>query len=74
MHVSVRYLIFAAFNDEIWARTYCFSKHTQLSMFVHYLAARPESLGVVAWLLHGCSLAACAKTMVVSRPCLIVLP
>jgi hypothetical protein len=72
MHVSVRYLIFAAFNDEIWARTYCFSKNTQLSMFVHHLAARPKSLGVIAWLLHCSSLAACAKDMAASSTCLIV--
>jgi hypothetical protein len=65
MHVSVRYLIFAAFNDEIWARTYCFSKNTQLSAFVHHLAARPKSLGVIAWLLHCSFLAACAKTWLV---------
>ena len=60
MHVSVRYLIFAAFNDEIWAKTCCFSKNTQLSMIVHHLA-QPESLGVIAWLLHCSSLAACAN-------------
>jgi hypothetical protein len=72
MHVSVRYLIFAAFNDEIWARTYCFSKNTQLSAFVHHLAARPESLGVIAWLLHCCSLAFCAEGMAAARPRLIV--
>jgi hypothetical protein len=72
MHVSVRYLIFAAFNDKIWARTYCFSKHTQLSAFVHHLAARPESLGVIAWLLHCSSLAVCAKGMAGARPRLIV--
>jgi hypothetical protein len=72
MHVSVRYLIFAAFNDEIWARTCCFSKNTQLSMFVHHLA-QPESLGVIAWLLHFCCfLAVCAKDMAAARPRLIV--
>ena len=71
MHVSVRYLIFAAFNDEIWARTCCFSKNTQLSMFVHHLA-QPESLGVIAWLLHCSSLAACAEGMAGARPRLIV--
>jgi hypothetical protein len=51
----------------LWARTYCFSKHTQLSMFVHHLAARPKSLGIIAWLLHCGSLAACAKDMAASR-------
>jgi hypothetical protein len=34
--------------------------------------AQPESLGIIAWLLHCCSLAACAEDMVVSRPSLIV--
>ncbi len=33
-------------------------------LFVHHLAAWPENLGVIAWLLHCCSLAACAKDMV----------
>jgi hypothetical protein len=43
----------------------------QLSIiFVHHLAARPENLGVIAWLLHCCcSLAFCAKDMFSSRPC-----
>jgi hypothetical protein len=41
-------------------------------LFVHHLAARPESLGVIAWLLYCSSLAACAKDMVVSRPHLMV--
>jgi hypothetical protein len=40
--------------------------------FVHHLAARPESLGIITWLLHCCSLAACAQTVVVRRPCLSV--
>jgi hypothetical protein len=30
-------------------------------VFVHHLAAPPESLGIIAWLLHCGSLAACAK-------------
>ena len=61
-------------NDEIRARTSCFSKPFQLSNnFVHHLAARPKSLGVIAWLLHCCcSLAFCAKGMAAARPCLIV--
>jgi hypothetical protein len=60
-------------NDEIRARTSCFSKPFQLSNnFVHHLAARPKSLGVIAWLLHCCFLAACAKDMDVARPHLIV--
>jgi hypothetical protein len=41
-------------------------------LFVHHLAARPESLGVVAWLLHCCSLAFCAQGMAGARPHLIV--
>jgi hypothetical protein len=41
-------------------------------MFVHHLAARPESLGVIAWLLHCCSLAFCAEGMAAARPRLIV--
>jgi hypothetical protein len=42
-------------------------------LFVHHLAARPESLGVIAWLLHCCcSLAGCAKGMAGARPHLIV--
>jgi hypothetical protein len=57
----------------LWARISRFSEHTQLSAFVHHLAARPESLGVVAWLLHCCSLAFCAQGMAVSRPSLIVV-
>jgi hypothetical protein len=32
---------------------------------VHHLAAQPESLGVIAWLLHCSFLAACAKTWLV---------
>jgi hypothetical protein len=40
-------------------------------MFVHHLAG-PEILGVIAWLLHCSSRAACAKDMVVSRRHLIV--
>ncbi len=40
-------------------------------LFVHHLAARPESLGVIAWLLRCCCfLAACAKDMAAARPCL----
>jgi hypothetical protein len=39
---------------------------------VHHLAAQPESLGVIAWLLHCSFLAACAKDMDVARPRLIV--
>jgi hypothetical protein len=31
-------------------------------MFVHHLAAQPKSLGIIAWLLHCCSLAFCAET------------
>jgi hypothetical protein len=31
-------------------------------MFVHHLA-QPESLGIIAWLLHCCSLAFCAQGM-----------
>jgi hypothetical protein len=38
---------------------------------VHHLAQQ-ESHGIIAWLLHCSSLAACAKDMVVSRPHLIV--
>jgi hypothetical protein len=34
-------------------------------LFVHHLAAQPESLGVIAWLLHCCSLAFCAETWLV---------
>jgi hypothetical protein len=56
----------------LWARISRFSEHTQLSAFVHHLAARPESLGVVAWLLHCCSLAFCAQGMAGARPHLIV--
>ncbi len=41
-------------------------------LFVHHLAAQPESLGIIAWLLHCGFLAACAKEIVVSRPRLIV--
>ncbi len=41
--------------------------------FVHHLAAQPESLGVIAWLLHGCcSLAFCAQGMAAARHHLIV--
>jgi hypothetical protein len=40
-------------------------------MFVHHLA-QPESLGIIAWLLHCSFLAACAKDMDVARPRLIV--
>jgi hypothetical protein len=40
-------------------------------MFVHHLA-QPESLGIIAWLLHCSFLAACAKDMDVARPHLIV--
>jgi hypothetical protein len=40
-------------------------------MFVHHLA-QPESLGIIAWLLHCGFLAACAKCMAGARPCLIV--
>jgi hypothetical protein len=44
-----------------------------LSTVVHHLAARPESLGLIAWLLHCCcSLAACAENMAAARPRLIV--
>jgi len=43
------------------------------TVFVHHLAP-PESLGIIAWLLHCSFLAACAKDMDVARPCLIVLP
>jgi len=42
-------------------------------LFVHHLAAQPESFGIIAWLLHCfCSLAACAENMAAARPCLIV--
>jgi hypothetical protein len=41
-------------------------------LFVHHLAARPESLGIIAWLLHCSSLAACAKDMAGARPRLVV--
>jgi hypothetical protein len=41
------------------------------TVFVHHLA-QPESLGVIAWLLHCSSLAACAKCMAAARPHLIV--
>jgi hypothetical protein len=57
----------------LWARISRFSEHTQLSAFVHHLASQPESLGVIAWLLHCCSLAFCAQGMAVSRPSLIVV-
>jgi hypothetical protein len=41
-------------------------------MFVHHLA-QPESLGIIAWLLHFCCfLAVCAKDMAAARPRLIV--
>ncbi len=40
--------------------------------FVRHLAAQPESLGIITWLLHCCSLAACAKDMAASSTCLIV--
>jgi hypothetical protein len=30
-------------------------------MFVHHLAAQPESLGIITWLLHCGFLAGCAK-------------
>jgi hypothetical protein len=44
----------------------------QPSTFVHNLA-RPERLGIIAWLLHCCcSLVVCAKDMAAARPCLIV--
>jgi hypothetical protein len=43
----------------------------QLSMFVHHLAW-PESLGIIAWLLHCSYLAVCAKNMAGARPRLIV--
>jgi hypothetical protein len=42
------------------------------TVFVYHLVARPESLGVIAWLLHCCSLAFCAQGMAGARPCLIV--
>ncbi len=42
-----------------------------LSSFVHHLD-QPESLGVIAWLLHCSSLAVCAKDMAAARPHLIV--
>jgi hypothetical protein len=29
--------------------------------FVHHLAAQPESLGIIAWLLHCTPLAVCAE-------------
>jgi hypothetical protein len=41
-------------------------------LLVHHLAARPESLGDVAWLLHCCSLDFCAQGMASARPRLIV--
>ena len=41
-------------------------------LLVHHLAARPESLGDVAWLLHCGFLAVCAKGMAGARPRLIV--
>jgi hypothetical protein len=41
-------------------------------LFVHHLAARPKSLGIIAWLLHCSSLAFCAKGMNGARPRLIV--
>jgi hypothetical protein len=41
-------------------------------MFVHHLAARPKSLGVIAWLLHCGFLAACAQGMAGARPRLFV--
>jgi hypothetical protein len=44
----------------------------QLSTFVHHLAAQPESLGILAWLLHCSSLDFCAKDMAAARPCLVV--
>jgi hypothetical protein len=40
-------------------------------MFVHHLS-QPASLGIIAWLLHCSSLAACAKDMAASRLHLIV--
>ncbi len=43
-----------------------------LNARVHHLAAWPESLGVIAWLLHCCSLAFCAQGMAGARPRLIV--
>jgi hypothetical protein len=40
-------------------------------MFVHHLA-QPESLGIIAWLLHCCSLAFCAETWLLQgRACLL---
>ncbi len=43
------------------------------TVFVYHLVARPESLGVIAWLLHCCcSLAFCAQGMAGARPHLIV--
>ncbi len=35
-------------------------------MFVRHLA-QPESLGIIVWLLHCCSLAGCAKDMAAAR-------
>jgi hypothetical protein len=32
-------------------------------LFVHHLVSQPKSLGVIAWLLHCCSLAFCAQGM-----------
>jgi hypothetical protein len=40
-------------------------------LFVHHLA-QPESLDVIAWLLHCGFLAVCAKGMAGARPRLIV--
>jgi hypothetical protein len=48
-----------------------FIKHAD-STFVHHLAAQPKILGIIAWLLHCSSLAACAKDMAASRLHLIV--
>jgi hypothetical protein len=58
------WIIAEGFPERAWAFL--------LSAFVHN-PAQPESLGIIAWLLHCCCfLAACAEDMVVSRPSLIV--
>ncbi len=56
-------------NDEIWARTSCFSKPFKLSMLVHHLT-HPKRLGIT-WLLHCSFLVVCAKNMVASSTRLI---
>ena len=69
MYVSWMYVWLRSFLSIHMPRAILLS----LNVRVHHLAARPESLCVIAWLLHCCcSLAACPENMAAARTFLIV--